>query len=502
MSLSRTRISGIQFPQQLNSSYHWEIPRGQCWGLIAEPGLGRSALLRALAGFNRDLRVFDSFDLDGTTIPASWSASRRLKAGIFYLPRKAVLFPEMNLWENLLIAEMPRSLGLWLNEFKFKTEATKILQKVGIDHPIESKASILTRSEQQLLGLARVFLNERRLILIDEATSNLSSQDRDRFEYLIEELKSSGVCVIYAIPALVDESSVCDKIFSLTRGSLTEVQSEGSKSFSRKKKIFRSIELHVESPPKRAFKESKVLCEFKNFEVRTPNETVLGPLNFKIYRGEIVGLLGPVEGGRLDLLLGLFGADQDFSLKGRLEFESKPIAIGNPMSVFSAGVSVVSGFQSRFGLFESQNLAFNLSISSLQKIQSWGFIKKKMEYQNFDYYKSILRMDCGRATSRIAKTSRFNLVKLLLARALLRQPRLVFLDEPMRGLSAPERAEIYYFVRDLADQGVSIILSSSSVQEQISFCDRIFILNYGLIQKEFNDKDQSEEAILGTLLSG
>lgn len=468
---------------------------GECLGLLGAGGTGRSLFLRSLAGLARGRTTRGELKLDGSDL-TKLSSSKALRSGVFYQSSEPIHFSGLSLWENLFLSELPKGKTLW-SHHKMKSLAKALLAKIPGELSIDKVTSDLTESELFWLSWARFYLNPRKLLLIDESSSGLQSDDAERFRAELQKFKTSGGMIIYALPGLTQDEQVCDRFLFLSKEK-SEIQQRHDEDLSQKIRVElpQSIEENEgDFPPKNPPRDSQPLIRFENFHYATRSRDLFKDVHFELKKGEILGLFGSQTSGRGELLFSFFGAMKKLRRSGVIHFPEGPFYPEGPAKAVAKGMAYVSGFRTRHGLFKNMSVGANLALPHSVKTSFLIPISAKRELKTLTHFKNILRLDRVSLKDPLSRLDNNEQQKLMLGRWLSLGPRIYFLDEPLRGLTQRGRSELAYLIRQLSDEGISFVIGSSDFLEQFSLCHRMLVMKEGQILGELTSDEMNRNAL-------
>ena len=475
---------------------------GRCVGLLGMSGSGRSRLLKTIAGIEskktyRGKIIFEGKELKGL-------AQQRQGRGIFYLPRDPAFVDRIQVWENLFLSENLPS-EAFFNKNSIYREAEKLLSRL----PVEIEPSLygfqLDERQKLWLCLARMFIRKRKLVLIDESIHQLDSVDLKIFYAMLEDQIREGASVLFAIPNLVRDVGLCDQFVVLTQQGMKVVEPDDQEeSFARQLRLenLRKLDDHL-FPPKRPVESlsQEIQFEIQNLTYETEEKSLLDHINLQIRKGEIFGLTGNSQSGRVKLGLALFGEYLSAYRFGKIVLNGREIEIRDAFHAAKSGLAYISGFRSHFGVFPNQSVGYNLDIIYSRIHHRWGLLPRRALRDIFKHYVKLLRLgaiDYATPWNRI-EDDHDRIQKILLARWLALNPKLLILDDFARGMSDGGRRELYALMRELADEGLSIIFTSSNLQEMSLLCDRVAIFEGPRIKEVLTSQNLDLENILGVV---
>ncbi|PIR23613.1 MAG: hypothetical protein COV44_01915 [Deltaproteobacteria bacterium CG11_big_fil_rev_8_21_14_0_20_45_16] len=493
-------LCDLQFDSR--TSFSWKMETGRCVGLVGLSGSGRSRLLKTIAGIESRKTYKGKILFEGKEIKTL--AQQRQECGIFYLPRDPAFVDRIQVWENLFLSENLSSEGFFSKNSIYR-DAEKLLSRL----PVEIEPSLygfqLDERQKLWLCLARMFIRKRKLILIDESTHQLDASDLKIFYAMLENQIRDGASVLFAIPNLVRDVGLCDQFVILTQqGMKVWEPDDQEESFTRQLRLekLRNVDDHL-FPPKRSVESlsTEIQFEIKNLTYESDDKIVLDHINLQIRKGEIFGLTGKSQSGRVKLGLALFGEYLSAYRFGKIILNGKEIEIRDAFHAAKSGLAYMSGFRSHFGVFANQSVGYNLDIIYSRIYHRWSLLPKRALRNIFKHYAKILRLgaiDYATPWRRI-KDDHDCIQKILLARWLALHPKLLILDDPARGMSASGRRELYALIRELADEGLSIIFTSSNLQEISLLCDRVAIFEGPGIKEVLTSQNIDLKNILGVV---
>lgn len=464
-------FSGVEVLHQITFS----IEQGKIIALMGENGAGKSTLMKILAGIYPDYEgqiVFDGREIH----PHNPREAEKL--GIAIIHQELNLIPDLSIGENIFLGKEPLQRFGLVNFSHLYQSADKVLQEFKFPYSPRLKVRHLTVGWRQMVEIARVFQVNARLVIMDEPTSALSDQEIPLLFDKIEYLKKQGKTIIFISHRLREAYAIADEIVILRDGyfvgkyAKTDISRDQLISLMIGHHISSEHEMHYES-----IREEKIL-EVKNLTVVEKNGLLLKGINFTLRKGEILGIAGLLGSGRTELLKFLYG-------ELKVKFNGEIIYLGQKFSPHSANDSIGKGLvylsedRQGEGIFPHHHLQFNGTISHLDKLSVAGFIKESDEKSLITSQFDELQVKRQTIKQPILTLSGGNQQKVLLARILLRQPLLLLLDEPTRGIDVGAKEEIYQLIAKLSMQGVTIIMSSSEIPELLWITQRILVLSNG-----------------------
>jgi len=486
------------------------VPPGGLVGLVGENGAGKSTLMNILGGDLQPDAGTITLEGSGYAPHTPQDATRR---GIAFIHQELNLFPNLSIAENIFLTRFPRAGATpFIQRGEMNRRAADLLREVGLEIPPERLVETLSAGERQLVEIAKALSIDARLILFDEPTTSLSERETDRLFALIARLRARGITMIYISHTLADVFRLCDDIVVLRDG---EVVGSGAKKTVTTEKL---VSLMVGRTVSQLFPERRPLTESAGdgkaeagLETGAPilevsgvsQPGVLRNISFTLRRGEVLGLSGLMGAGRSELARILFGLDPRTAGEVRLNGERLPRL--SPRELIERGVAFLTENRRSEGLCLDASVADNFTLVTLPqhgrtplRWLAGASLKAAVER-----IRAVVKLDAKTSDSQPVRTlSGGNQQKVVLGKWLLRQPRVLMLDEPTRGIDVGARFEIYQLIHQLADQGAGVLVISSDMEELMGLCDRILVMCGGTLVDDLPraqfDRERILRAALGT----
>ncbi len=486
-------FSGVRALSNVNLS----IYAGECLGLVGENGAGKSTLMKVLSGvwpagtFDGDMFV------EGRSV-LFYEPKDASSAGIAIIHQELSLFQELSIAENIFMGDMPATLGI-VKAKDVVERSREILERLHFDIDPLTLVKDLSVGEQQLVEIARAFRRPIKVLILDEPTSALSDREIENLFSLIRDLKRQGVACVYISHKLPEIHELCDRITVLRDGE--SVAHLEKKNLSDGAIIEAMVGRKIEAifPPKRPFDANReVLLEVRNLNYKDPKTGIplLKEVSFDVRKGEIFGIAGLMGSRRTEILLSIFGALQADKTSGEMFLEGKPLHVQSPIDAIQAGIGLVTEDRKISGLVLEMDVQSNLTLPILRRLSRFLTIKGNEEKDLVDYYIRILRIKTPHANFKVRNLSGGNQQKVIIGRWLSTKPKILLLDEPTRGIDVMAKAEIYYLMRQLVDQGLTLVLVSSELPEVVSLSDRVLVMREGMVAGLLSGKEMSQKSIM------
>jgi len=359
-------------------------------------------------------------------------------------------------------------------------------------------------AQQQMVEIARALSMQSRLIVMDEPTSALSETETQRLFAIVRDLKREGISTIFVTHRLAEVLQICDRITVLRDGRPSGKAEIHGLTMDRiiRMMVGRSASELFEPLPERI--PGPVLLDVKGLSrkgaVDDPRAVVLDQVSFELHRGEILGIAGLVGSGRTELARCLFGADPKTA--GETIIDGHAVDIGVPETAIAHGIGLVPEDRKQQALFLDLAVRENLSIAALGKLLRFGFVRLAAERAMLKRYRESLNIRMANSEQKVKNLSGGNQQKVVLARWLALEPRILIVDEPTRGIDVGAKAEVHQLLHRMATSGISIIAISSELPEVIAISDRVLTMRAGRITGEVPRRLASEELLMQLMTTG
>ena len=458
--------------------------------LVGENGAGKSTLMKIIAGIQKP--DTGTITLNGEKVEFN-SPREAQNNGISIVHQEADLFPSLTVAENVFANELPTKGFLKTVDFKkIQNQTNDLLKKFG--HPeINSKdiVSTLSVGQRQIVEIIKALSLNSNIIIFDEPTAVLTPSETEILFSIIDDLKKNNIAIAYISHRLEEIGKISDYVSVLKDGKLMATKETKDINPSEMIKLMVGRELKdIFDEEDRDVSNNEILLDVKNFK----NSEYFDDISFNIKKGEIVGFSGLIGAGRTELALTLFGYYQSDS--GKVILDGKEINISNPTEAIDAGIVYVSEERREKGLFTEMTVRNNLISPNLEEVNNNGILNKTKISQLTKSTIDQLNIKTNDDETYVLKLSGGNQQKIALGKWLPKNPKLLIIDEPTRGVDVGAKQEVYKILRKLSKQGTSIMLISSELPEIIGMCDRTIVMQSGKINGEILKQDFSEELIL------
>jgi ABC-type sugar transport system ATPase subunit len=466
---------------------------GECLGLVGENGAGKSTLMKILSGvYPADA---GTILIDGQEVhPHNPHHAQTLGVSIIY--QEFNLFPNLSVEENIFIGREPNSAG-FVQRRSLRESARQLLGQLGVDLDPGALVRNLSVAQQQMVEIAKALSFNARIVIMDEPTSALTEIEVQALFRIIRELKDRGLGVIFITHRLEEVFAVCDRITVLRDGrNAGDLDTRhATTGLVVQLMVGRPVEelAHHDGP-----ESGPIVLSVRGLSRRgtakDASKVVLSDVDLDLRAGEILGLSGLVGSGRTELARAIFGADPFDS--GQIVIDDTPVSIRTPQDAIEHGIVLVPEDRKLQALILLLNVRENISLPSLSRLSRLGFVRRNDERALASRYIDALRIRTPSQTQRVLNLSGGNQQKVVLAKWLAREPRILIVDEPTRGIDVGAKAEVHELLRRLADSGVAILMISSELPEILRMSDRIAVMREGRIAGELTRAEATQERIM------
>lgn len=474
-----------------------QVKRGEIHGLCGENGAGKSTLMKILSGVYR----FGTYDgtvlYDGEELKFEDRAIHQaMEHGIAIVYQELTLVPSMTVGENVYLGKEPTEFGA-INWNKLYADTQNILTRYGLD--VEPHAIIrnLGVGKMQMVEIAKALSENAKVLILDEPTSALSEAEIDKLMEIIRTLKNHGVTCIYITHKLEELFMITDEITVLRDGKV--ITTQPTDALDEEKLVSYMVGREMkERFPKSKRTPGEVIFNVENLQAEDPNDTsrkVLNGVNFDLRRGEILGIAGLMGSGRTELVMTLFGEYGKIT-EGEITLEGKTLTAKDGRTAIQDGLSLVPEDRKGHGLVLIQTIRRNISLPNLDQFASFMRIDRHAELNACLKQAKDLAIKAPSLEIPVSSLSGGNQQKVVIAKWLMSNPKVLMMDDPTRGVDVGAKFEIYKLMNELAEQGVSIIMTSSDLEEVLGMSDRIMVMHEGSSQGTLDIAEATQEKIM------
>ena len=465
----------------------FDLRPGEIHALIGENGAGKSTLIKCLGGQHTPSE--GEIYINGEKIDiANAMISKEKGIGVIY--QEFNLVPAFTIAENIYLGREYKKGGMIDRAAMFR-DADEVLRSLGQEH-LSSKMKVfqLSVSQQQMIEISKAVSAKARIIVFDEPTAVLTQKETTLLFKIIAKLKAEGVGIIYISHRLDEVLELSDRITGLRDGKITTTIDNGP-NVTKDDLVAMMVGRKLESyyPERKVQPSDEVVFEAKDFSLSGTFHDV----NMKLHKGEILGICGLVGAGRTETMKSIFGVLPHDT--GEVVVEGQKVHKISPHELIKHGMVLLPEDRKNEGLSLMQTAAINLCIPNFDRISKGGLVNSKMRSDFVGKYFHMLMVRPDLPERLAVNFSGGNQQKLIIAKWLARNPKILVMDEPTRGIDVNAKAEIYNIMNDLTQQGMSIIMVSSEMAELMGVCDRIMVMYEGSFVDEFNRSEFDEQQL-------
>ena len=471
-----------------------ELYEGKVTAVIGENGAGKSTLMKVLSGIYQDYEGEIFLKQEATQFSNPKHAHN---AGIAIIHQELNLIPFLSVRENIYLGREITSKFGTLDKKEMNARTAEILNKLKLDISPDTQVSELKVGQQQIVEIAKALLFEVKVIIMDEPTSAISDGEVNVLFDPIEELKKEGKAIAYISHKLDELIRIADNYVVLRDGEQVGFGSmEGitkddiiQKMVGREVKLLKKTENHT---------SAETILEVRNLSLINPEfrqNKLINDVSFSLSKGEILGIFGLMGAGRTELLECIYGLHPNYS-EGDTSVSGETCTFKSPAEAINAGIGLVPEDRKNDGLVLDLSVKTNMSLASLKHVESFGLLNSSKEKLLADAYIDSLSIKTPSSEQKAGNLSGGNQQKIILAKWMATNPKVLLLDEPTRGIDINAKNEIYKLITKLASEGLGIIMVSSELPEILAISDRIMVMLDGQLTAEFKAKEASEEKIM------
>ncbi len=472
------------------------VRAGRIHAILGENGAGKSTLIKIMAGVVAPDE--GSMLLDGAEVQFG-APAQAAAAGIACVFQELSLIPDLSVADNISISSPPRRFGL-IDRRAQRRIAQEALARAGASdiHP-RSLVKDLPLSRRQLVEIAKALAWKPRILILDEATSALTASDVERVFAVLKRLRSEGMALLYISHRMHEIAQLADECTVFRNGRNVASYEAGTRSDNEVVEMMIGREYHNVFPPKPAPAVSDAPPVLECRQLGWTDR--LRDISFSIAKGEVVGLGGLDGQGQRELLLALFGVLRGTT--GNVLIDGKAVRLGSPAAARAddIGMALIPEDRKTEGLMLPMTVRENLSFAALDRVSSKGIIDRAAEEKLIDEMVKLLTIKTAGLDIAVGALSGGNQQKVVIAKWLMRQPRLILLNDPTRGIDVGTKQELYQLLRKLADAGAAILFYSTDYDELIGCCDRVLVLYDGGIVRKLEGEAITVHALIASALN-
>ena len=454
------------------------IKRGSVHALMGENGAGKSTLMKVLSGVYKKDGGYIQVDGQNVEIRSPMDSQ---KLGISVIYQELALVPELTIAQNIFLGKEIRRFGIQ-NHREMKRRAQQIIDRFGLNLNVNKRVCDCTVGQQQMVEIAKAVMSDSWIIVMDEPTSAISENEKDKLFEIIRELKQQDIAVVYISHRMAEIFDICDEITVLRDGKF--IMNGNVRELGEEQIITSMVGREVTD----VFNRKKSAPGETVLEVRNLyRKGVFEPISFNVRRGEVLGFSGLMGAGRTEIARCLFGLDKPDG--GEIYLFGKKVEINSVSDAVRNGIAYVSEDRRREGIIPLMPIRENVTLPALRTISRAGKIDFELERSIVNDYINRLSVKCSSMEQAISKLSGGNQQKVCLAKWLSQDPVLLILDEPTRGIDIGAKADIHKIIEKLCQQGLAVIMISSELPEILGSSDRVVVLYEGKMTGTFDSME-------------
>jgi ABC-type sugar transport system ATPase subunit len=462
-----------------------DVCRGSVHGIVGENGAGKSTMMKILSGvYTKDSGtiIFDGQEIEHTTPIES------LNRGLSIIYQEFNLVNTMSVGENIFLGRFSQMKGMRGTHRK----ARELLDSIGSTIDTRTMVGDLSAAEKQMVEITKALSYNSKLIIMDEPSSSLTSDELKRLFQIIANLREQGVSIIYISHKLDEIFELCDTVTIMRDGQV--IDTKPVEDLGRAEMVAKMVGRTIENEyPERPHCAGETVLE-----VRSINTHKLHDVSFSLKKGEILGLVGLVGAGRTEIIRAIYGADK---ARGHtVLIDGRPVRIHKPADAKRAGIGLVPEDRKLQGLVLPFSVQSNITMACLKRLRKCGFVSARAEKEIAVRQIKNLSIKTPTPQNKTVSLSGGNQQKCIIGRWLEINPRILILDEPTRGIDVGTKYEIYVLIKRIAESGGSVIMISSELPEVLNMSNRVLVICDGRITGEFNPEVESAQTIMDTAI--
>jgi len=469
------------------SSVSFELRAGEVHAVCGENGAGKSTLMKIISGVYQP----NSGSIAYKGAPVQFASTLESEAaGIAIIHQELNLVPHLSVAENIYLAREPRR-GFLVDRKKLIADTKRCLDRLGVNIDPNVQVRTLSVAQCQMVEIAKALSLDANVLIMDEPTSSLTEQEAQLLFKVIRELKGQGTGIIYISHRLDEMQEIVDRVTVLRDGRYVSTDDFTDITVDEivARMVGRSLEDKFPEPTRQPADD--VIFSVKGLTRRDSFQDI----SFSVRRGEILGFAGLMGAGRTEVARAIFGADPLDA--GTIVLDEKEVAITDPRSAIEAGIAYLSEDRKTQGLAITLPVDANMVMARMQAVSNrFGVIDRKHVRDSSQHYVDLLSIKTPSLSQPVRLLSGGNQQKIIIGKWLFREPRVMFFDEPTRGIDVGAKFAIYQIMDELAARGIAVVLISSELPEVLGMTDRIAVFHGGRIAATLTTKDTNQEEIM------
>lgn len=463
----------------------FDVYAGEVHVLMGENGAGKSTLMKILSGAYQPDQ--GSIEIAGQSVNIQ-SPIHSQRLGISMIYQELTVLDNLDVGRNIMLGQEPRAALGQINWRQLYKQAAHVLKDLELDLDARTPLDRLNIAQHQMVEIARAVQHNPRLIIMDEPTSSLGKHEEEVLFALIARLKARQVGIIYISHRMDEVFRLADRITVLRDGK--HIHTNSVAVLSKDKLIEMMVGRKVEQVKKQGYQKQKVVLEVKHVSLTKRLEDI----HFCLYQGEVLGIAGLVGAGQTQLAQLLFGMTQ--ADQGEVRLEGQRLQLKTPQDAIKHKIAYVPEDRKQLGLVLMMSLQNNMSLAALEQHSRLGFLNFHHLRQHANAWIDKLQIKTSSLKKSVEELSGGNQQKVVLAKWLSLNPKVLILNEPTRGIDVGAKTEVHKLIGEIASQGVAVIMISSELPEILTISDRILVMHQGRITAELEASQATEQRIL------
>ncbi len=462
------------------------VDAGSIHALVGENGAGKSTLVKIVAGVHR--RDSGEMLLEGESVDFSSTAESKAR-GIAVIYQEPTLFPDLSVTENIFMGRQPLTSGRRIDRAAMHAEATELFDRLGVHIDPRRPALGLSIADQQIIEIAKAISIDAKVLVMDEPTAALSGVEVERLFSVARSLRDEGRALVFISHRFDEVFELCDQITVMRDGDYIRTLVAADTT------VDEIVALMVGREVGDLFPKTPATVGAPVLEVRGLAMTgVFHDVSFEVRAGEIVGLAGLVGAGRSEIVRAVFGVDRYES--GSVTLGGTPVRGGNPRAAIRAGMAFIPEDRRKQGLVTEASVARNVAAVVRSTLSKAGLLTGRAESRAAGPWAGRLEVKTSALDMTAATMSGGNQQKVVIAKWLATNPKLLIIDEPTRGIDVGTKAEVHRLLSELAGQGMAILMISSELTEVLGMADRVLVVCEGRLTADFPRAEATPENVM------
>jgi simple sugar transport system ATP-binding protein len=471
---------------QALDSVDFEIRRGEIHCLVGENGSGKSTLIKIIAGA---VRPDDGAYIEINGQPFhDYQAIDSIRQGIEVIYQDLSLFPNLTVAENIALSQLIAEGNMWIRWGDVRAIAKRAMARVGVKLPLDELVGNLSIADQQLVAICRALTRDVRLVIMDEPTAALTRKEVEALFAVVKDLQAKGIATLFVSHKLDEVLQIAERVTVLRDGRL--VGTFPSQELDDEKLTMLMTGKKVERTSYRGERQGDVLLEVRHLSKRGNFKDI----SFKLHKGEVLGITGLLGSGRTELALSLFGVDPADS--GEIFVEGQRVQISSVQDAIRHGIGYVPENRLEQGLIMQQPVGKNIVLTVVHRLlNSLGLVDRNKTQDLINRWIAELSIRVPSVDAPVQTLSGGNQQRVVLAKWMATQPKILILDGPTIGIDVAAKSAIHEVIRHLAEQGIGVIVISDEVSEVYHNCNRVIVMQKGRFIAEFDTARTTQDEI-------